>query len=375
VTHVGLNLMFLVPGASGGRETHVRELLPAMRAAAPDLRITTFLNRETAAVGRGFWSEHADGAMVLRGASGRDRVRWAAAELLLVSAAARRAGVAVLHSPANFGPWHGGFARVLTLHDVGFRTHPELVAPVPRLATELLVVPAARRAHAVITVSRASRAEIVASLGVPADRVQVVPNGISPPRAGSRARGRVRLGNPARPVLLSVATDLAHKNLDGLLAGHALLDPAGAPLLVLVGHGTQARGASGVLGLGAVTPEELEDLYAAADGVITATLYEGFGLPVLEALARGVPVACSDLPVLGEVAGDAALRFDPRDPSGVAGAMRALLAGGPDAERRLALGRKRAAALTWRASAEATVEVYRTALAARRQARLASRFT
>ena len=115
--------------------------------------------------------------------------------------------------------------------------------------------------------------------------------------------------------MLAVATDLPHKNLATLVDGVASLPPAERPLLAFAGRGTDAGrlaalaaelgAAQDVRLLGGVGATELEDLYAAADAFATATRSEGFGLAVLEAMARGVPVACSDLPVLREVGGDA----------------------------------------------------------------------
>jgi glycosyltransferase involved in cell wall biosynthesis len=110
-----------------------------------------------------------------------------------------------------------------------------------------------------------------------------------------------------------------------------------------------------------VAPGELEELYAAADALVTATRYEGFGLPVLEAMARDVPVACSDLPVLREVAGDAAVWLDPGAPASIAAALGEVLAGGEAIERLRAAGRERAARFTWEAAARATADAYERA--------------
>ena len=373
--HLGMDLLFLVPGESGGRETYVRELLPALRAAAPDLRVTAFLNRETAAAGPGFWTEQADRAMVLPRASGRERGAWALAEIAALPRAAVAAGVEVLHSPANFAPLHGPFARVLTLHDLLYRERPELLSAPVRMVTAGLVRAAVQRAHQVITVSEASRAAIVRELPIGADRVHVVHNGLSgTPRAGDAARARARLRAGDRRVALAVATELPHKNLRGLLCGLAVMDPSERPLLALAGHGTDAGAlprlaqALGIAGdvrlLGAVGPGELEDLYAAAAVFVTSTLYEGFGLPVLEALARGVAVVCSDLPVLREVAGEVPVYVDPRDLHSIAAGLRAALAV-PDDERREA-GRRRAAGYDWRRAAEKTLAAYAAAEAASR---------
>lgn len=378
--HLGLDLLFLVPGTTGGRETYARELLRALRAVRPTMRITTFVNRETAAAGPGFWSELADEAVLLPRASGRARVRWAASELIGVARAAARARVDVLHAVANFAPLHGPFARVLTLHDVLFRERPELMSASLRWATEALVVPAARRAHRVLTVSEASRDAIIGKIGVPASRVIAVPNGIAVPSVGGdAARGRALLGgDDRRPVVLSVATDLPHKNLPMLVAALALMAPAERPRLVFAGHGTdsgtlasRARAlgvADDVRLLGAVAAEQLEDLYAAASAFVAPTRHEGFGLPVLEAMARGVPAAASDIPVLREVAGEStALWIDPDAPASIASALRTLLAAGPEIERRRAAGRKRASSFTWTATAHATAAAYDAAIGSRRR--------
>ncbi|HXE44426.1 MAG TPA: glycosyltransferase family 1 protein [Conexibacter sp.] len=373
--HVGVDLLFLVPGETGGRETYARELLTALRRVRPELRLTAFLNRETAAAGDGFWSEQVDRAVVLPQASGRARGRWAAGELVGVARAAARERVDVLHGAGNFAPLHGRFARVLTLHDVLWRELPELMAPPLRWATEALVTPAARRATRVLTGSDASRRAIVERLRVAAERVVTTPYGLgSLPAPGDAARARTAIALDGRPLALAVATSLPHKNLPLLLDGLATLPEPERPVLAFAGHGTD-RGAlparvrelgleSDVRLLGATAAAQLEDLWAAAALFLTPTRHEGFGLPVLEAMARGVPVACSDIPVLREVAGDeAALWLDPTDPGTVATAMRALMAEGPDVERRRAAGRERAARFTWDATAEATAAVYEAAAA------------
>jgi glycosyltransferase involved in cell wall biosynthesis len=247
-----------------------------------------------------------------------------------------------------------------------------------------MVPPAARRAHRIVTGSAAARDDIVAELGVPAERIEVVPHGIVPAAAvdaTAAAAARHALAPAGRSLVLSVATDVVHKNLPALLRGLALVDPARRPMLAFAGHGTDTGAlpalarelgvAPDVRFLGAVAPGELEELYAAADALVTATRYEGFGLPVLEAMARDVPVACSDLPVLREVAGDAAVWLDPGAPASIAAALGEVLAGGQAIERLRAAGRERAARFTWEAAARATAGAYERALSATTKTRLA----
>jgi glycosyltransferase involved in cell wall biosynthesis len=370
---VGLDLLFLVPGRSGGRETYARELMAALREVRPDIAVTTFLNRESG--GRGWWRDGADRAVLLPRVSALSAPRWALGEVVALPRAAARASVDVVHSPANFAPLCGPFARVVTLHDLIFRRLPGTVHPVLRRGTEVLVPAAARRADRILTGAAAARDDIVSELGIPAERIDVIPHGVTlaGDRHGDAARGRDRLGVAAgRAIALSVSGAVAHKNLGALIDAVAVLSPAERPLLVLAGSGTDALRfaeqaaragvADDVRLLGAVATDVLEDLYAAAAMLVTATLYEGFGLPVLEAMARDTPVACSDLPVLREVAGDAALYHDPRDPASIAGSMRALAAAGPLADRLRGAGRARVAGYDWQTAARATADAYERAI-------------
>lgn len=147
-------------------------------------------------------------------------------------------------------------------------------------------------------------------------------------------------------------------------------------MLVIAGYGTDDRAlraraaAAGIADdvrlLGRCATEELESLYALAGCLVLPTLYEGFGLPVLEAMARSLPVACSDIPTLREVAGPAALYFDPHAPAQIAQRLGEALAGGRTAQRLRALGAARAAEFSWAAAAEGTLASYLRALEARR---------
>jgi glycosyltransferase involved in cell wall biosynthesis len=368
---VGLNLLYLVPGATGGRETYARELVPELLALEPDLELIAFVNRDA---GPGLGDELSTGVRAVEiGISATGKAQWALGELALVARAARRAHVDVLHSMANFGPPSGSFRRVVTIHDLQYRALPQLLSATTRAATAALVGLAARRSDRIIAVSGAGRDEIVTGLGVDVDRVDVVANGVrpAPPApATDGVRERYQLGQG--PIVLAVATNLPHKNLPALIDALALIDAPQRPMLALAGHGThdgslRARAdaagvAEHVRALGGQSREELESLYALADCLVLPTLHEGFGLPVLEAMARGVPVACSDVPALREVAGDAALLFDPHAPAQIAARVQDLLCDPALAERLRAAGRLRAAAFSWSAAARGTLASYRSAL-------------
>ena len=375
--HVGLNLIFLVPGETGGMEIYARELLRALALERPDLRLTAFVNREAAAAG-GPWEEV--GAVVEVPVCARNRVEWVRGEQLLLRGLARRAGIDVLHSLASTAPARGRFRRVVTIHDLHYRVLEGAHFGLLGLGMRVLVPLAARRSHRVIVDSQSTRADVQRYLHVPERKLDVVPLGVGTTPAGVPEpapvlRERHALG--ARTVALSVSAKRPHKNLMRLLEAIAAIAPERRPVLVVPGYQTpyeqklrERAEALGVLGdvrfLDWVSGPELEGLYALADVFVFPSLHEGFGLPVLEAMRRGVPVACSDRSSLPEVAGDAALLFDPEDPRAITAAIERVLGDPAEAARLRAAGVAQAARFTWSATARATAVSYERALAVRR---------
>jgi len=374
-THIGLNLVFLVPGATGGMEVYARELIPALLAAAPELRFTAFINREAAAAGDGPWGELLPAVTVP--VHSRKRVQWVLGEQTLLPALAARARVDLVHSLASTAPLWGHFRRVTTVHDLIYARFPDAHSGLRDRGMRLLVPAAARRSERVLADSQSTRDDLIELLGVAPERIDVAPLGMAPIRrdlASSEAETRTRLRLGERAVLLSLSAKRPHKNLPALISALALIAPERRPLLVLPGYSTwheaelRARAAAlGVEGdvrlLDWVSPAELEGLWALARAFVFPSLYEGFGLPVLEALARGVPVACSDASSLPEVAGDAALMFDPHDPGAIAAAIETLLSLDDKARAHTrALGLARAQRFTWQRTARATLDSYARAL-------------
>ena len=374
--HVGLNLVFLVPGETGGMEVVARELIPALREAAPGLRMTAFVNREAAEAGDGPWGEVVPAVTVPVRA--RHRVEWVRGEQALLPRLAAREGVDLVHSLASTAPGWGRFRRVVTIHDLIHRIYPEAHAGALTLGMRALVGLAARRSHRVMADSASTRDDLVGLLRVPPGKIDVVPLGVgaSPApdgRAATPRALRAAHGLSDRRVVLSVSAKRPHKNLARLLEALALVPPGERPVLVVPGYPTwheaelrsraEALGVAGdVRWLGWVNAEELEGLYGLAEAFVFPSLYEGFGLPVLEAMRHGVPVACSDRSSLPEVAGDAALLFDPESPRAIAEAMTALLGDPALAARLREAGRTRAATFTWRRTAEGALASYRRAL-------------
>jgi glycosyltransferase involved in cell wall biosynthesis len=377
--HVGLNLIFLVPDETGGMEVYARELIPALLdQAEPGTRFTAFVNREAAAR-PGPWGELLPSVTVPVHA--RNRVQWVLGEQLLLPRLATRAGIDLVHSLASTAPLRGRFARVVTVHDLIYARFPEAHAGTRSLAMRALVPAAVARSDRVIAISRSTRADLLELLGTSAEKIDVVPQGLgTSPGEAALPEGelRERLALAHRDVILSLSAKRPHKNLRALLDALAEIEANSRPLLVLPGYATaheaELRAHAARRGLqddvlfpGWVSAQELEGLWTLTRAFVYPSLYEGFGLPVLEAMARGVPVATSNASSLPEVAGEAALLFDPASPAQIARALERLLTDIQLRDRLSAAGRERAAQFTWARTAQGTLASYQTALAAHRR--------
>jgi glycosyltransferase involved in cell wall biosynthesis len=372
--HIGLNLVFLVPNETGGMEIYARHLIESLGRVRPDIRLTAFINRN--ATGQpGPWN---DIESVTVPVNSRNRVAWVLADQLLVPPLAMRARVELLHSPANLAPSWGRFKRLLTVHDLIHKTFPEAHEGLRAKAVGVIMPLGIRRSHRLIADSASTKDDLVRLEGSRPESIDVVPLGLSEPHP-ERAlperelREKHRLGD--RRLALSLSAKRPHKNLMRLLDALAGIPAERRPVLVIPGYRTwheqellehaAARGISDDLRiLGWVDEAEIEAFYAAASLFVFPSLYEGFGLPVLEAMQRGVPVCCSDRSSLPEVAGGAALLFDPERTEEITAAMEKLLAGGDEVERLRHAGVERAREFTWEATAKATAESYERALAA-----------
>jgi glycosyltransferase involved in cell wall biosynthesis len=240
----------------------------------------------------------------------------------------------VLVNPANLAPV--GFRRnVVVIHDAAALREPSWYSRL-YVAWQRTVLPAiARRAVRVVTVSEFSRRELSELLGVDA---AVVPGGVDERFVAGAKRAD-------RPYVLTVASQTARKNLGALDETARRLRARGVELLAAGGGRPQFRAedSSAVRSLGHVPDEELPGLYAGALAFVLPSLYEGFGLPCLEAMASGTPVVASNRGALPETCGDAALLVDPTDPGAIADAVEAAIGDQALRER----GRRRAAEFTW----------------------------
>lgn len=360
VVHVGLNLIFLAPGETGGMEVAARELLPALVAAAPEHRFTAFINRDA---GPGPWTELMSTVVVP--VSIASRTEWVRGEQQLLPRLGRRAGVELMHSLASTAPFHGHFKRVVTVHDLIYRRFPEAHTGVRALGMRVLVPLAVRTAHRVIVVSQSTRRDLVELLGTRPAKLDVVPQGVGKPQRATPIPP-VGLGSD-RPIVLCLSAKRRHKNLFVLIDAVAQIPDERRPQLVLPGYPTEheleLRARAAAAGVHASFPAwlpeaELEGLWDAASAFVFPSLYEGFGLPVLEAMQRRVPVACSNASSLPEVAGDAALMFDPGDTAAITHAIERLLGEPALRERLVRAGVRRAAQFSWERCAAGTLAAY-----------------
>lgn len=367
--HIALNACFLDPGVSGGPESYLMGLAPALAAVRPEARFTVLTTRRGAAgLKAAGWTDWA--TLVAMPADEGERARRLASEVLGIPLWARRHRPSLVHSLASIGPPRKmAVPQVLTLHDLTFLRMPTF-SRATTAAMSRLALGSARHASRIITATSASLDEIVSLGGIDPAVVDVVPHGrrpVHPAAAGAVERVRGEHALSGLRVVLNVAAKRPHKNQEVLV--RAMTDLPEDVVLVLAGHAepyaeelraiAEAAGvAARVRFLDYVTDEDLEALWAIADAAAFPTRGEGFGLPVIEAMDRGLPVACSAIPVLLEVSGGLAHTFDPDDPRGAASAITAALED-PNAGK---AGRTHAEAFTWERAAQLTWASYERAL-------------
>lgn len=353
-------------------EVVARALLPELIAAAPaGWEFGAIVNAQAAA-SDGPWHEMALHPLQV---DVSNRVAWVRTELTEVPRIARRAGADLIHSLGNTGPWWSSVPRSVTVNDLIHHRVPHPGLALKSRVTGAFVAGGARRARRVVVAAQQTREDLVDIAGVDPDHIDVIPYGIAPPTVAptpeADLRARFDLGD--RPLVLSPSARQPHKNLARLIEAHAQLDGP-RPLLVMPGYATaqddalrertRELGLTGdVRWLGWIDQADLEGLYACSELLVFPSLYEGFGLPVLEAMLRGLPVACSDRGSLAEIAGEAALIFDPESTTAVASAVQQLHDDHALRARLTAAGREQAARFTWAACAAGYVQSFERSLA------------
>jgi glycosyltransferase involved in cell wall biosynthesis len=362
---IGVNTLYLIPGGVGGTEIYLRSLLEALAELDSRNEYFVYTNRET---GRDLvpkrpnfhWRPQAVRAIFRPG-----RILW---EQTLLPLAAATAGLDVLLNPGFTAPICCPCPQVTVFHDLQHKNHPEYFRWFDLPFWRVLLYLAAQTSTLVLAISERTRADLLRYYRLPEAKVRMVPLGVDAHLFGVARR--------PEPFLLCVSTLHPHKNLDGLLRAFAEFHKARPDFrLVMTGLKGFATGAleelRARLGLeaaveftGWIERERVRDLYARAYGVVYPSLFEGFGLPILEALAAGAPTACSAIEPLKTLAGGAALEFDPRDPAAIAAAMLRLVSDDALRDRLSAAGPAQAARYSWKATAAGTLAALEAAAGA-----------
>jgi glycosyltransferase involved in cell wall biosynthesis len=368
---IGLNTLFLVPGAVGGSETYARSLVTHLGRIDRHNQYLLFTNREnsdTFGLAGGNFQEI---ICPIKASFRPTRILW---EQVVLPFQARRHRIDVLHSLGYTAPVMAPCRSVVTIYDLNFLRHPEDFSRISALTLRALVPLAARRSDHIITLSENSLREIVSSLRVSREKVSVTYPAAN--QYGARLEStdakqiRQVYGIHGR-FILTVAASHPHKNLRRLLEAYKILRTKYSTehQLVMVGlkgrDHTRLLKSIAVLSLqgkavatGWIPAASLASLYGAADVFVFPSLYEGFGLPVLEAMEHGIPVVSSNVPSLCEAAGDATIAVDPYDEESMAAAVHRVLVDQALRESLIEKGYQHSSSFSWEKTARQTLAVY-----------------
>jgi glycosyltransferase involved in cell wall biosynthesis len=348
---IGIGLLTLVPGELGGSESATRGLLQAL-ARGGTLPYRVYLPPVAPDAHEGLPYEIV--SQYRPAHSRRQRLLALALATARPEPLRRRLRSAdVVHYPFTIRVPSVEAPTVVTLHDLQHLDLPQLFSHAERAFRRFYYHRSARAAARVVVPSAFVRARAVDGLGIDPERIRVIPHGID--------HSRFSPGDEERePVLLYPARPWAHKNHSRLYEAFAQLQRERPELrLVLTGGGHTGTVPDGVEVRGHVSLAELVSLYRRASALVFPSRYEGFGQPVLEAMACGCPVACSDIPALAEIAGDAVRTFAAEDAQAIAAAVRDVLENPAHYRER---GLEQAASFTWERAAAQYEDVYRELL-------------
>lgn len=376
---VGLNLMWLVPGVVGGSEEYTTRMLGAIASErVDDLELVLFVNSSLPPVYPELLEQF---PTQIAPVSGRSKDLRVAAETSWLAVRSAQIGIELMHHMGGILPAWRPSPCVLTIHDLQPLVLPEHFAAPKRIFNGLAIPRSVRAAELIVTLTEFTKADLVDRLDVDPGRIIVVPPGFALPEPQpERTDGRVVravYGLGDRPFFLLPAITYPHKNHLVLLEAFAILHRDHPEVLLVLTSGeaqmagpvTDAIAGLGLTGhvrrLGRIPERDLIALYTEATALTFPSRYEGFGLPVLEAMSHGCPVLASDATALPEAVGGAGLLLSPDDPEAWADAMARMLTEPALASSLRTAGRSRIDSFDWSRSAQTQIDVYRRALSAR----------
>jgi glycosyltransferase involved in cell wall biosynthesis len=372
---VGVNTLFMIPGEVGGSETYLRETLHAIAANHPGIALVLFTNRENDASLREELSSFGQIEFAMLDFKAANRYMRIVREQLELPHAARKAGIDLLWSPGYTAPFWAPCRQVVSILDMQYKSHPEDLSLVARLTTDLLVKMAAIRSRRIVAISDFTKGEIVKYTSARPGKIAVTPLGVERRFAEKMAPAELaqfkqRLVGAEAPYILCVSNTYPHKNIDAAVRAFGTLAGEIPHRFVLVGQPRlgEAQVAAAWKGLDdqsrairhtRLSRSDLIALYQGADIFLFPSRYEGFGLPVLEAMVSGTPVVASKVASIPEVGGQDIVYADPESTGELADAIRAVLAWSPEHRReRVESAKRRASQFNWRSTAERTIRVF-----------------
>lgn len=341
---IGVNALYLIPGGVGGTEIYLRNLLRALAAIDSENQYIVFTNRETGADLLPDVPNFLHAPQPVRATFRPARILW---EQFALPLAARKHRLNVLFNPGFTAPILSPCPMVTVFHDLQHKRHPEYFRWFDLPFWNFFLWAAAHRSRGLIAVSQATADDLQRYYG---RSPQVIHHGVELEFL------EIAEHRDPQGYLLCVSTTHPHKNLERLLRVHAQMKSA--PKLILTGvRGFAAQEIESFAGdcvelTGWVPRQRLYEFYRGALGFIYPSTFEGFGMPVLEAMAAGIPVACSDIPPLREIARSTVHFFDPSSDREIRDALLLLASGKISTEA----AQRRAAQFTWEKTARATLD-------------------
>jgi len=366
---IGINLLFLLPGIVGGTETYALSLLQALSRIDQRNEYLVFLNKESVALELPAQPNFKTVVCPISAKIRMARYLW---EQFVFPFQARKHHLDLLHSLGYVQPLHLPCSSIVTIPDLNFHNLAPYFSPVKRAVLRFFVTHSARKADHILTISQASKKQLVEVVGVQERKVTVTYCASKerrldvPPFAELSQRYNIQ-----KPYILGLSSFSPHKNMLALIKAFSLIRERGfmEEQLVLAGQPPTDKACldafikekelqNHVVLTGYVPDEVLPSLYAHAELFVFPSLYEGFGIPVLEAFTYGTPVALSNAASLPEIAGDAASYFDPQNTEEIAETIIRMLQDKTLRETLVMKGRERARLFTWEKSARKTLETY-----------------